>query len=273
RRLHAHLAQRQDVRSAGLGHRVVDVDHAQPRDLSYVESRRLARRQLSRFARRQSRCGARSPVRLAGFFGRRRARRRRPSALVPPTLPGRAAGRRAAVAGTRLRAWPFARRACRAPGQAAGNRQDLGPARHGKSAQVRRTLRGGRGMKLARHPRLDALCAEYLVGTLRGAARRRFERSLRDEPLVAARLQQLIDRYAPTPSEQGAVTPRADGWQRLQRELKLPGSQQQRWYSMLAPWQWVTAAVAVIAPGISLGGVLSPREPPPRPPGPHRRRH
>ena len=37
-------------------------------------------------------------------------------------------------------------------------------------------------------PVLDALCGEYLVGTLRGAARRRFERALREEPLVGGRL-------------------------------------------------------------------------------------
>ena len=36
---------------------------------------------------------------------------------------------------------------------------------------------------------VDALCGEYLVGTLRGAARKRFERALREEPLVAQRLR------------------------------------------------------------------------------------
>ena len=43
-------------------------------------------------------------------------------------------------------------------------------------------------MRLAAHPGIDALCGEYLVGTLRGAARRRFERARREEPLVAQRL-------------------------------------------------------------------------------------
>jgi anti-sigma-K factor RskA len=47
-------------------------------------------------------------------------------------------------------------------------------------------------MKLARDPNLDALCGEYLLGTLRGAARRRFERALREEPLVAARLRRSL---------------------------------------------------------------------------------
>ena len=34
-------------------------------------------------------------------------------------------------------------------------------------------------MKIAETPVLDALCGEYFLGTLRGAARRRFERALR----------------------------------------------------------------------------------------------
>ena len=44
-------------------------------------------------------------------------------------------------------------------------------------------------MKLSQDRRLDALCGEYLVGTLHGAARRRFERAQREEPSVAARLR------------------------------------------------------------------------------------
>ena len=54
-------------------------------------------------------------------------------------------------------------------------------------------------MKLSRHRALDALCGEYLIGSLRGRARRRFERALRDEPLVAQRLALLTKRYAPLP--------------------------------------------------------------------------
>ena len=42
-------------------------------------------------------------------------------------------------------------------------------------------------MRLARSPQLDALCGEYLLGTLRGAARRRFERALREEEYAVLR--------------------------------------------------------------------------------------
>jgi anti-sigma-K factor RskA len=106
-------------------------------------------------------------------------------------------------------------------------------------------------VRLARHPRLDALCAEYLFGALRGRARRRFERALRDEPLVAQRLQLLARTYMPRPSDRIAVTPRADGWDRLRRELKLDAGRRP-WYARLAPWQWAGAAVAVLVLGIAL---------------------
>jgi anti-sigma-K factor RskA len=106
-------------------------------------------------------------------------------------------------------------------------------------------------MKLARHPQLDALCAEYLLGTLRGAARRRFARALRDEPGVAQRLELLARTYTPKPSEQLAVTPRAESWSRLKRELGLDRLARP-WYARIAPWQWTGAAIAAIVLGVAL---------------------
>lgn len=116
-------------------------------------------------------------------------------------------------------------------------------------------------MKLARHPALDALCAEYLLGTLRGAARRRFERALRDEPAVAQRAALLARTYMPRPSEHMAVTPRADGWARLRRELKLDAATTRPWYARIAPWQWASAAVAAVVLGIAFN-LLRPTEAP-----------
>src|SRR5258706_475679 len=76
----------------------------------------------------------------------------------------------------------------RAPRKAAGHGEALGARRHGEPAPVRRALPGRRAMNVAGHRLLDALCGEYLLGTLRGAPRRRFERALREEPPAAARL-------------------------------------------------------------------------------------
>ena len=44
-------------------------------------------------------------------------------------------------------------------------------------------------MKINNPAWLDALCGEYIIGTLRGPARRRFERALSEEPLVSLRLK------------------------------------------------------------------------------------
>jgi anti-sigma-K factor RskA len=111
-------------------------------------------------------------------------------------------------------------------------------------------------MKLARHRALDALCGEYLLGTLRGSARRRFERALRDEPVVAQRLASLERTYAPLPGEGGAVTPNPAGWARLRRELKLS----QPWYARLGWPAWATLATAVVALGIALAVLRPPAE-------------
>jgi anti-sigma-K factor RskA len=117
-------------------------------------------------------------------------------------------------------------------------------------------------MRLARHPQLDALCGEYLLGTLRGRARRRFERALREEPLVAQRVELLMRAYVPKASEHQAVAPRADGWQRLRRELNLAPDARpwhRRVFASIAPWQWASAAAAAVALGIALT-VLRPTE-------------
>lgn len=106
-------------------------------------------------------------------------------------------------------------------------------------------------MKLARHPRLDAIAAEYLLGTLRGAARRRFERALREEPLVAQRLALLVRTYMPQASDRQAVAPRADGWQRLRRELGLDALTRP-WYARIRGWQWAGALAAAVVLGIAL---------------------
>ena len=107
-------------------------------------------------------------------------------------------------------------------------------------------------MKLARHRQLDAIIGEYILGALRGSARRRFERALREEPAVALRLRTLQQQFTPTFSEQIAVTPPAGGWQRLERELNL---QQHRapWHSRVSVLRgWAFGATAAVVLGIAL---------------------
>ncbi|HEX2827777.1 MAG TPA: anti-sigma factor [Burkholderiales bacterium] len=99
-------------------------------------------------------------------------------------------------------------------------------------------------MKLEESRALDALCGEYLLGTLQGAARRRFERALREEPRVALRLEHwraMTPRYTPMIE----VQPSADTWKRLERELGL-GRYRTPWYRKVRVWQGIAGAATAL---------------------------
>ena len=99
-------------------------------------------------------------------------------------------------------------------------------------------------MKLATHAALDALCGEYVLGALRGPARRRFDRALRDEPLVASRLRHwegLVPRY----SSAIEIQPSNRVWQRLASTLELT-RYRAPWYRREPFWIAASAAMAVV---------------------------
>ena len=117
-------------------------------------------------------------------------------------------------------------------------------------------------MKLARHPRLDALCGEYLVGTMRGRARRRFERALKEEPFVAARLATWQRTFAPRPSDQMRIQPHPGTWRRLESDLGL-ARYREPWWRRVGLWRvWATAATAalVIVAGMEFQRFEAPRQ-------------
>ncbi len=101
-------------------------------------------------------------------------------------------------------------------------------------------------MKLAHSTHLDALCGEYLVGTLRGAARRRFERAVREEPGVARQLQ-YWQRFTPGRyTKMVEAQPPAKGWQRLERELDL-ARYRMPWHRRTGFWRgWAVAATSAL---------------------------
>lgn len=99
-------------------------------------------------------------------------------------------------------------------------------------------------MRLEGHALLDALCGEYLVGTLRGAARRRFERTLRDEPLVAARLRHWQDMMPPY-STKAEVRPPRGLWSRLEKELELE-RYREPWHRRRELWASIAALAASV---------------------------
>lgn len=111
-------------------------------------------------------------------------------------------------------------------------------------------------MKIEGSRLLDALCGEYLLGTLRGAARRRFERALREEAHTALRLQHWQEIFSPRYSPMMEVQPSAQVWNRLERELRL-SRYRARWYRRATFWRgWAVAATAALL--ITLGWQLWP---------------
>jgi anti-sigma-K factor RskA len=106
----------------------------------------------------------------------------------------------------------------------------------------------------------DALAARYAVGTLQGAARRRFERSLRESPALRRHVAQWNERLAPLNSAIEPVQPPAQVWHAIERRL---GARRGRglafvWDS-LAFWRGSALAgmVAALALAVSLA-LLSP---------------
>lgn len=101
-------------------------------------------------------------------------------------------------------------------------------------------------MNLARSSHLDALCGEYLLGSLRGAARRRFTRALREEPLVALRYQYWQRLFSPRFAASIAIQPDAALWKRLSRELDLD-RYRIPWMQRLGLWRtWAGVATAAL---------------------------
>lgn len=99
-------------------------------------------------------------------------------------------------------------------------------------------------MRLADHPHLDALCGEYLLGTLRGAARRRFTRALREEPRVDWRLRHWEGLFTPRYSSMIELQPSSAVWKSLDRELGL-SRYRAPWLRRL--WVWRALAASAIA--------------------------
>ena len=74
-------------------------------------------------------------------------------------------------------------------------------------------------MKRDEPENLDLLAAEYALGTLRGPARRSFERRRRREPFVDRRVTAWEERFALLALRLKPVAPSADVWPALQRRI------------------------------------------------------
>src|SRR5262245_18332791 len=103
-------------------------------------------------------------------------------------------------------------------------------------------------MKSANRELVDRLAAEYVLGTLRGRARRRFERWF-VSPQVGALVKACEDRLAGLEPHQTGVTPPGSAWRGIENRLelrKLGRASATRWLAVAASAMFF-ALVAVFA--------------------------
>ena len=125
-------------------------------------------------------------------------------------------------------------------------------------------------MDYARDSRADALAAQYVTGTLRHGARRRFENLLPGHPALREALQGWQDRLLPLAASVAPVPPHPRVWRAIEARLwpaEMPadpaGAPEAPWWRRLNLWRGLsglaTAAVLVLT-------VALVRTPPAMPP-------
>jgi anti-sigma-K factor RskA len=125
-------------------------------------------------------------------------------------------------------------------------------------------------MNYFRAPLADRLAAEYVLGTLRGPARRRFDALLPAHPALRAAVRRWQDALVPLAASVKPVAPSPRVWAgieaRLFAERQAAGGQAAapaRWWERVLPWR--TAAGVATAAALVLGVALvlpQPAQPP-----------
>lgn len=125
-------------------------------------------------------------------------------------------------------------------------------------------------MNYFRPPLADRLAAEYVLGTLRGSARRRFDALLPAHPALRAAVVRWQDALVPLAASIKPIPPSPKVWAGIEARLFQERAQQvalaarpARWWQSVLPWRAATGLATAAA--LSLGMVLSlpkPAQPP-----------
>lgn len=107
-------------------------------------------------------------------------------------------------------------------------------------------------MDYSRRPLADRLAAEYVLGTLQGGARRRFEALLPAHPALREAVASWQQRLAPLSSSVAPVEPPARVWQGVQARLfadsaAAPAHPAQPWWQGLGLWRALTGVATAAA--------------------------
>ena len=108
----------------------------------------------------------------------------------------------------------------------------------------------------------DALAAQYVAGTLRGRARRRFETLLDAHPALRAAVREWQDRLMPLTSAVAPEAPPARVWRGIEQRL-WPQEAGPRWWQRLALWRGVSAFATVATLALAVALVMPPAAQPP----------
>ena len=124
-------------------------------------------------------------------------------------------------------------------------------------------------MKLG-HPELrDRLAAEYVLGTMKGGARRRFEEYARRDPAVRADITRWEAHLTPLADRLPAIEPPARVWSRIQTKLDMnvplsPAKPLAGWWENLGLWRGLGIGAATFAAALLVAMIVfRPVEPEP----------
>ncbi len=92
----------------------------------------------------------------------------------------------------------------------------------------------------------DQLAAEYVLGTLQGAARQRFEHLLPAHPNLQRAVSQWEARLSPLVMNHPPKQPPSQVWHNLEKRL-FPAKPRQSWWENLTLWHSMAAAGLLIA--------------------------